>query len=206
MTLGRFSCRQVLAASEMGLDRTLYLSGFGSGLAGLSSPLAEAERVFEELRCASIVWGGDDRRPDSFTAFIIHVLASRVRSGRPLPTLLAYKFRSEEAGFISSWDGAVVELAVDGSDGVLELPLHYILVDDQLGARFENKYYMLAELVFELPWIVAVVSLGGGDTVLLEFGGICDLLRRRPQEELLWWVAALPRSRNGKMDSCFLRR
>ena len=207
MTVGRFSCRRVRSASELSLGRTLYLSGFGLGMGGLDRPFAEGMQVFEELRCSSIVWGGDDRRPDSFTAFIIHVLASLVRSGRPLPILLAYKFRGEEASLLSSWDGAAVELIADGTERILDLPLNYVLVDEGLiGANNENKYYQLAELIFELPWMVTVLSFGGGDTVLLEFGGICALLRRRPLIKLTWFVAPLPRSREGRRDECFLRR
>lgn len=207
VTTGRFACRRVLAASELALGRALYLSGFGSGMTGLGPALAAAERVFEEMGCSSIIWGGDDWRPDSFTALVVHVLASRVKNGRPLPVLLAFKFRGEEASLLSSWDGATAVLLPDGIEGILELPLHYVLVEEGLvGTGKENRYFVLAELIFELPWVVAVVSIGGGDTVLLEFGGICDLLRRRPLAKLLWYVAPLPRSRGGTTDECFLCR
>lgn len=206
----KFSCQEIKAASELALGRALYLSGFGSGILDFKNSFAQAEKVFELWSCSSIVWGGDDQRADSFTAFIAHILMKCLSEGRPPPVLLAFKFKKDLTKLdnpLPTWSDYRLELGNDDDKVVLEVPLYYIIVDENnIRSGSVNRYYDLAELIFELPWVAVVVSIGGGDTVLLEFSGICKVLRSRPLARLTWWVAPLPRTKNGVEDLCFLHR
>ncbi len=160
---------QVLAA----LPRPIvHLKGFGSGIivTDQTEPrpqpppqeyahanaelLREATSLLASLPVATLVWDGDPDRNDSFTQ-LIHTL----KRALPPLKLVAFKYASEEDEFRTSWAAAsltdvMIITVPDGGDCSEWTPA----VSAELGMQ-----------ALKATGATQVISLGGGDTVKLEF-------------------------------------